>query len=199
MAGNTFGQLFRVTTAGESHGPGYVAILDGVPPGLELSDTDIQQRQIHSRGRLPPPRGGGAAGGAVPQGAGDHQPKLLPLAPEVWRHGSRTVFVSDIPAAFPRRIQERAVLRRFCHVAGMHGVEFAAADVKRLAAVVGSMRRRVTPGNPAIENGYQFQESRQGTRKGTRQGTRKGTRKGSPLYSDETLFKLVIPPRAKID
>ena len=50
------------------------------------------------------------------------------------------------------------MLRLFCHVAGMHGVEFAAADVKRLAAVVGSMRRRVTPGNPAIENGYQFQE-----------------------------------------
>ena len=42
MAGNTFGQLFRVTTAGESHGPGYVAILDGVPPGLELSERDIQ-------------------------------------------------------------------------------------------------------------------------------------------------------------
>ena len=125
------------------------------------------------------------------QGAGDHQPKLLPLASEVWRHGSRTVFVSDIPAVFPRRIQERAVLRRFRHVAGMHGVEFAVADQKRLAAVVGSMRRRVTPGNPAIENGYQFQESRQ--------GTRQGTREGFPLYSDETLFKLVIPPRAKID
>jgi chorismate synthase len=42
MAGNTFGQLFRLTTAGESHGPGYVAILDGVPPGLELSEADIQ-------------------------------------------------------------------------------------------------------------------------------------------------------------
>jgi len=50
------------------------------------------------------------------------------------------------------------VLRLFCHVADMHGVEFAAADVKRLAAVVGSMRRRVTPGNPAIQNGYQFLE-----------------------------------------
>ena len=78
-------------------------------------------------------------------------------------------------------------LRRFRHLAGMHKVEFVAADVKRLAVLVGSMRRRVTPGNPAIENGYQFQESRQ------------GTREGSPLYSDETLFKLVIPPRAKID
>lgn len=42
MAGNSFGQLFRVTTAGESHGPGYVAIIDGVPPGLALSEADIQ-------------------------------------------------------------------------------------------------------------------------------------------------------------
>ncbi len=42
MAGNSFGQLFRVTTAGESHGPGYVAIVDGVPPGLDLSEADIQ-------------------------------------------------------------------------------------------------------------------------------------------------------------
>lgn len=41
MAGNTFGQLFRVTTAGESHGPANVVIIDGVPPGLELSHDDI--------------------------------------------------------------------------------------------------------------------------------------------------------------
>jgi len=41
MAGNSFGQLFRVTTAGESHGPGTVAIVDGVPPGLALSEEDL--------------------------------------------------------------------------------------------------------------------------------------------------------------
>jgi chorismate synthase len=41
MAGNSFGQLFRITTAGESHGPGYVVIVDGVPPGLELSESDL--------------------------------------------------------------------------------------------------------------------------------------------------------------
>ena len=41
MAGNSFGELFRVTTAGESHGPGYVVIIDGVPPGLELAETDL--------------------------------------------------------------------------------------------------------------------------------------------------------------
>ncbi|MFL6649722.1 MAG: chorismate synthase [Sulfurifustaceae bacterium] len=42
MSGNTIGKLFTVTTAGESHGPGYMAIVDGCPPGLELSEADIQ-------------------------------------------------------------------------------------------------------------------------------------------------------------
>ena len=41
MAGNSFGSLFRVTTAGESHGPGNVVIVDGVPAGLELSVDDL--------------------------------------------------------------------------------------------------------------------------------------------------------------
>ena len=41
MPGNTFGQAFRITTAGESHGPGNVVIIDGVPPGLELSVEDL--------------------------------------------------------------------------------------------------------------------------------------------------------------
>ncbi|MGL4422812.1 MAG: chorismate synthase [Gemmataceae bacterium] len=42
MAGNTFGRLFRVTTAGVSHGPGYVCIVDGCPAGLELGVADLQ-------------------------------------------------------------------------------------------------------------------------------------------------------------
>jgi chorismate synthase len=41
MAGSTFGQIFRVTTAGESHGPANVVIIDGCPPGLALSEEDI--------------------------------------------------------------------------------------------------------------------------------------------------------------
>lgn len=43
MAGNRFGELFTVTTAGESHGPALVAIVDGCPPGLALSEQDIQR------------------------------------------------------------------------------------------------------------------------------------------------------------
>ncbi len=42
MSGNSIGRLFTLTTAGESHGPAYVGIVDGCPPGLELSEADIQ-------------------------------------------------------------------------------------------------------------------------------------------------------------
>lgn len=42
MAGNSVGQLFRVTTCGESHGVGLMAIVDGVPPGMALSEEDLQ-------------------------------------------------------------------------------------------------------------------------------------------------------------
>ena len=42
MAGNTFGQLFTVTTFGESHGAGLGCIIDGCPPNLALSEADIQ-------------------------------------------------------------------------------------------------------------------------------------------------------------
>src|SRR5690242_13743524 len=41
MPGNSFGELFRVTTAGVSHGPGYLLIIDGCPPGLPLSVDDL--------------------------------------------------------------------------------------------------------------------------------------------------------------
>ncbi len=41
MPGNSFGQTFRITTAGESHGPANVVIIDGVPPGLELCEADL--------------------------------------------------------------------------------------------------------------------------------------------------------------
>ena len=40
--GNTFGQLFRVTTFGESHGGGVGVVIDGCPPRIALSDSDIQ-------------------------------------------------------------------------------------------------------------------------------------------------------------
>ena len=43
MAGNSFGQAFRITTCGESHGGAVAVIVDGCPPGLAISLVDIQQ------------------------------------------------------------------------------------------------------------------------------------------------------------
>ncbi|MDY6815161.1 MAG: chorismate synthase [Pseudomonadota bacterium] len=43
MSGNSFGKLFTVTTFGESHGAALGCVIDGCPPGLELSEADMQQ------------------------------------------------------------------------------------------------------------------------------------------------------------
>src|SRR5579862_9581999 len=43
MSGNSIGKLFTVTTFGESHGPALGCIVDGCPPGLPLSEADLQQ------------------------------------------------------------------------------------------------------------------------------------------------------------
>jgi chorismate synthase len=42
MPGNSFGQAFRITTAGESHGPANVVIIDGCPPGVPLDVEDLR-------------------------------------------------------------------------------------------------------------------------------------------------------------
>ena len=42
MSGSTFGELFRVTNFGESHGPAIGCVIDGCPPGLALCEADIQ-------------------------------------------------------------------------------------------------------------------------------------------------------------
>ena len=43
MAGNSFGNLFRITTWGESHGEAVGVVIDGCPPGVELSEEEIQK------------------------------------------------------------------------------------------------------------------------------------------------------------
>ncbi|MBM4285066.1 MAG: chorismate synthase [Deltaproteobacteria bacterium] len=49
MGGNTFGQVFRVTTWGESHGPAVGAIIDGCPPRLSLSPEDLERELARRR------------------------------------------------------------------------------------------------------------------------------------------------------
>ena len=42
VSGNSFGEMFKVSTFGESHGPALGCVIDGCPPGLEISEDDIQ-------------------------------------------------------------------------------------------------------------------------------------------------------------
>jgi chorismate synthase len=49
MAGNTFGQVFRVTTWGESHGPALGAVIDGCPPRIPLSAGDLEEELARRR------------------------------------------------------------------------------------------------------------------------------------------------------
>ncbi len=49
MGGSTFGVLFRVTTAGESHGPANVVVVDGCPPGLPLDADDLRRELARRR------------------------------------------------------------------------------------------------------------------------------------------------------
>ena len=43
MSGNSIGVIFKVTTWGESHGPATGALVDGCPPGIDLTEGDIQK------------------------------------------------------------------------------------------------------------------------------------------------------------
>jgi chorismate synthase len=54
MAGNTIGEVFRLTTWGESHGPALGAVVDGCPPGIDLKESDIQKELNRRRpGQIP--------------------------------------------------------------------------------------------------------------------------------------------------
>ena len=59
MAGSTFGNIFRITTWGESHGKGIGVVIDGCPAGLELCENDIQvylNRRKPGQGKYTTPR-----------------------------------------------------------------------------------------------------------------------------------------------
>jgi len=49
MPGNSFGQLFKITTFGESHGKGIGVIIDGCPPGITIDEAFIQREMARRR------------------------------------------------------------------------------------------------------------------------------------------------------
>ena len=51
MAGNTFGNIFKLTTFGESHGPAIGGVIDGCPSGLKI-DLDAIEKEAYVRGNM---------------------------------------------------------------------------------------------------------------------------------------------------
>lgn len=49
MAGNSIGKIFKITTAGESHGPGLAVIIDGCPANFDISEEEIQKELLRRR------------------------------------------------------------------------------------------------------------------------------------------------------
>ena len=87
MSGNTFGQIFKITTWGESHGPAIGAVIDGCPAGLKIDDKFIQQELNR---RKPNPKDPLSTKRAEPDKfcilSGVFEGKTLgtPIAMEVW-------------------------------------------------------------------------------------------------------------------
>ena len=100
MPGNTFGELFRVTTAGVSHGPGYLVIIDGCPPGLPLS------RRRPAARPAPPPAGAVEARHAA-EGGGRAGDLVRRLRGQDRRHADR----HPVPQRRPAQRRLRATSR----------------------------------------------------------------------------------------
>jgi len=92
---NTFGQLFRVTTFGESHGGGVGCVVDGVPPRLRLAASDLQaelDRRRPGQSRITTPR------------SEEDTCEILSGAwrYRAWRCGAACALPSHTPKACPR-------------------------------------------------------------------------------------------------
>lgn len=102
MAGSSFGTIFRITTWGESHGPGIGVVLDGVPAGLPLTEEDIQKqldRRRPGQNRYATPRKE-ADRVRILSGVFDGRTTGTPIALEVLNETQRSSDYSQIASCY---------------------------------------------------------------------------------------------------
>lgn len=102
MAGSSFGTIFRITTWGESHGPGIGVVVDGVPAGLPLSEDDIQKhlnRRRPGQNRYSTPRSEGDIV-RILSGVFDGKTTGTPIALEVRNETQRSSDYSQIAECY---------------------------------------------------------------------------------------------------
>ena len=102
MSGSTYGNIFRITTWGESHGAGVGVVVDGCPAGLPLTEADIQ--------RFLDRRKPGASRYSTPRKEGD-QVEILSGVFEGKTTGTRSLFSSGtLPSVLLTTVRSRDII-----------------------------------------------------------------------------------------
>ncbi|KAI96062.1 chorismate synthase [Rhodomicrobium udaipurense JA643] len=152
MSYNTFGHMFRVTTWGESHGPAIGCVIDGCPPGIPLTESDIQpfldkrrpgqsrfttQRQEEDRVRI--------LSGVFPNEAGVQVTTGTPIALEIQNTDQRSKDYSDIKDKFRPGHADFTYVEKY-GIRDYRGGGRSSARETAMRVAAGAVARKVVPG-----------------------------------------------------
>ena len=152
MSHNTFGHLFRVTTWGESHGPAIGCVIDGCPPGIPLTEDDIQpyldkrrpgqsrfttQRQEEDKVRI--------LSGVFPNDAGAQVTTGTPIALQIENTDQRSKDYSGIKDKFRPGHADYTYIQKY-GIRDYRGGGRSSARETAMRVAAGAVARKVLPG-----------------------------------------------------
>ncbi len=152
MSYNSFGHMFRVTTWGESHGPAIGCVIDGCPPGIALTEGDIQpyldkrrpgqsrfttQRQEADRVKI--------LSGVFPDGAGVQVTTGTPIALLIENEDQRSKDYSEIKDKFRPGHADYTYLAKY-GIRDYRGGGRSSARETAMRVAAGAVARKVLPG-----------------------------------------------------
>lgn len=152
MSHNTFGHLFRVTTWGESHGPAIGCVIDGCPPGIPLTEDDIQpyldkrrpgqsrfttQRQEEDKVRI--------LSGVFPNDAGIQVTTGTPIALQIENTDQRSKDYSGIKDKFRPGHADYTYIQKY-GIRDYRGGGRSSARETAMRVAAGAVARKVLPG-----------------------------------------------------
>ncbi len=152
MSHNTFGHLFRVTTWGESHGPAIGGVIDGCPPGIPLTEGDIQpyldkrrpgrsrfttQRQEEDKVKI--------LSGVFPNDAGVQVTTGTPIALLIENQDQRSKDYADIKDKFRPGHADYAYIQKY-GIRDYRGGGRSSARETAMRVAAGAVARKVLPG-----------------------------------------------------
>jgi chorismate synthase len=152
MSHNSFGHLFRITTWGESHGPAIGCVVDGCPPGIPLTEADIQgyldkrrpgQSKYTTQRREPDTVE--ILSGVFETESGEQQTTGTPIALEIKNQDARSKDYGDIKDKFRPGHADYTYFRKY-GVRDWRGSGRASARETAARVAGGAVARKVVPG-----------------------------------------------------